>query len=75
MRCDGAHLLSDLTVFVLTIACERCVRRREYNVERLVLQYGGDAKLPVLLATLTADCPNRASIGDYEKCRAVYERA
>jgi hypothetical protein len=42
-------------------------------VERLIRQYGWDAKLPDLLAALTVDCPKRGSVSVYERCKAVFE--
>ena len=56
---DGAALLSDTPVPVLTVVCEPCGRRERYDVERLMRQYGWDAKLTDLLTTLTMDCPKR----------------
>ena len=71
---DGANLLSDVRVPVLTVVCEPCGRRERYDVERLTRQYGWDAKLPDLLARLTADCPKRGSVSVYDRCKAVFER-
>ena len=56
---DGALILSEVRVPVLTVVCEPCGRRDRYDVERLTRQYGWDAKLTDLLAELTADCPKR----------------
>jgi hypothetical protein len=33
-----------------------------------------DAKLPDLLARLTADCPKRGAASIYDRCKAVYGR-
>ena len=54
---DGAQILSDVRVPVLTVVCEPCGRRERYDVERLTRQYGRDAKLTDLLPALVADCP------------------
>jgi hypothetical protein len=70
---DGATLLSDVRVPVLTVVCEPCGRRERYDVERRMRQYGWDAKLTDLLAGLTADCPKRGSVSVYDRCKAVYE--
>jgi hypothetical protein len=69
-----AITLSDMRVPVLTVVCEPCGRRERYDVERLTRQYGWDAKLPDLLARLTADCPKRGSVSIYDRCKAVYEK-
>ena len=71
---DGALILSEVRVPVLSVVCEPCGRRERYDVERLTRQYGWDAKLTDLLAALVADCPKRGSASVYGKCRAVYER-
>jgi hypothetical protein len=71
---DGAQILSEVRVPVLTVVCEPCGRRERYDVERLMREYGGDTKLPDLLAALTADCPRRRSFSVHDRCKAVYER-
>jgi hypothetical protein len=71
---DGANTLSDIRVSVLTVVCEPCGRRERHDVESLKRQYGWDAKLPDLLAALTADCPKRGSVSIHDRCKAVYER-
>ena len=42
---DGAIILSDVPSPVLSVVCEPCGRRERYDVERLMRQYGWDAKL------------------------------
>jgi hypothetical protein len=74
MPSDGATLLSDLHVPVLTVVCESCGRRERYEVERLTRQYGWDAKLTNLLPVLVADCPKRGSVSVCNGCKAVFER-
>jgi hypothetical protein len=54
--------------------CEPCGRRERHDVERLIRQYGWDAKLTYLLAELVADCPRRGSVSIYDRCEVVYER-
>jgi hypothetical protein len=71
---DGATLLSDVRSPVLTVVCAPCGRRERYDVERLIRQYGWDAKLTDLLAALVADCPKTRSFSVYDRCKAVYER-
>jgi hypothetical protein len=68
---DGANLLSDVRVPVLTVVCEPCGRRGRYNVERLMAERG-DAKLTDLLATLV-DCPKARSLNIHDRRKAVYE--
>ena len=61
---EMAHgILSDVRVPVLNVICEPCGRRERFDVERLMRQYGWDAKLADLLARLTADCP-REGLGE-----------
>jgi hypothetical protein len=71
---DGALILSDVRVPVLSVVCEPCGRRERYDVERLMRQYGWDAKLTDLLPALVADCPKRGSASVYDRCKAVFER-
>jgi hypothetical protein len=68
---DGTLTLSDVRGPTLTIVCEPCGRRGQYNVERLLAEHG-DAKLTNLLTTLAA-CPKARSASVYDRCRAVYE--
>jgi hypothetical protein len=71
---DGANTLSEVRVPVLSVVCEPCGRRERYDVERLTRQYGWDAKLTDLLPALVADCPQRRSVSNYDRCKAVFER-
>ena len=71
---DGANLLSDVRVPVLTVVCEPCGRRERHDVERLARHYGWDAKLTDLLTDLVADCRKRGSENVYDRCKAVFER-
>jgi hypothetical protein len=68
---DGALILSEVRVPVLSVVCEPCGRRERYDVERLMRQYGWDAKLTDLLPALVADCPKRRSVSVYDRCKAV----
>jgi hypothetical protein len=43
------------------------------NVERLIAEHGGDARLPDLLETL-AHCQKARSVSIYDRCRARYDR-
>jgi hypothetical protein len=71
---EGALILSEVRGPVLSVVCEPCGRRERYDVERLMRQYGWDAKLTDLLARLTADCSKRGSVSIHDRCSAVYER-
>ena len=55
-------ILDEVRVPVLSVVCVPCGRRERYDVERLMRQYGWDAKLTDLLAELAADCPKRRSV-------------
>ena len=68
---DGSLVVSDVRAQMLTMVCEPCGRRGQYNVERLMAEHR-DAKLTVLLQTL-ADCPRARVASIYDRCRAVYE--
>ena len=54
---DGALTASDVRSPVLSVVCEPCGRRERYDVERLMGQYGWDAKLTDLLPTLVSGLP------------------
>jgi hypothetical protein len=69
---DGAQI--EVPVPVLSVVCEPCGRRERYDVERLMRQYGWDAKLTDLLPALMADCAKRRSVSVYDRCKAVFER-
>ena len=71
---DGASILSDIRVPVLSLVCEPCGRRERCDVERLTRQNGRTTKLTDLLPALVADCPKRRSVGVYDRCKAMYER-
>jgi hypothetical protein len=70
---DGAQILSDVRVPVLTVVCDLCDRREQFDVEALKRQHGGDVKMPELLARLVADCPRQQAFSIYDRCRAVYD--
>ena len=74
MARDGAQILSDIRAPVLSVVCEPCGRRERYDVERLVREYGWDAKLTDLLPALVADCPKRRSFSIHDRCKAVFEK-
>jgi hypothetical protein len=51
---DGALILSDVRVPVLTVVCEPCGRRERCDVERLIQQYGWDASFIATATSTTA---------------------
>ena len=70
---DDALTLSDAHSPALSIACEPCARRERYDIERLMGQYGSDAKLTDLLPMLVVKCPKSGSVSVYDRCKAVFE--
>jgi hypothetical protein len=66
--------VSEVPGSVLSVVCEPCGRRERYDVERLMRQFGWDAKLTDLLPALTVDGPKRGSVSIHDRCKAVYER-
>jgi hypothetical protein len=44
---------------VLAVACSRCDRAGQYNLATLIEDYGHALPIPLLLRTLSADCPKR----------------
>jgi hypothetical protein len=68
----GAATLSDVLEPTLTIACERCLRRGVYSVQRL---YGrrGDARLPDILNLFSADCSMRLANKFTDTCKAKFD--
>ena len=70
---DGAMTLSDLPVDRLVVVCDRCPRRGVYSVARLMATRG-DAKIPDLLADLSADCPKRLAMKWSDLCGVGLER-
>jgi hypothetical protein len=66
--------VSEVPGSVLSVVCEPCGRRERYDVERLMRQFGWDAKLTDLLPALVANCRKRRSVSFYDRCKAVFER-
>jgi hypothetical protein len=69
--------VSDLRGPLLCVVRAPCQRCERYEVERLIQQYGADAKLPDLLplvrklTALLADCPKWRAVSIYDRCKAV----
>ena len=68
----GAVTLRDVRDNFLTIACDHCGRHGRHGKYRLIGKYG-DARLPDILAKLTANCPKRASFSAYDRCKAAFD--
>jgi hypothetical protein len=66
-----AFTLSDVRAPTLTVVCQPCGRRGQYNVERLMAKHG-DAKILYVLSELT-NCPKVHSTNIYDRCKARYE--
>jgi hypothetical protein len=66
-----AFTSSDVREPSLTVVCQPCGRRGQYNVERLMGKHG-DAKILYLLSTLT-NCPKTESADIYNRRKARYE--
>jgi hypothetical protein len=67
---DGAIIFRDIAgkLDVLTIECDKCGRFGRYHVERLIEQYGIDAKL--FDWEPEAHCPRKIARNDYDPCGA-----
>jgi hypothetical protein len=44
---------------VLVVQCDRCGRRRQYPLWKLIVKYGADASIEPLQNEITAECPRR----------------
>ena len=69
---DGATILADLIgkLDVLRVTCDKCGRGGVYQLQRLILQRGRDAKLIDWLDELTADCPKKIARNMNDPCGA-----
>jgi hypothetical protein len=58
---DGAIIFRDLVgkLDALNVECDKCGRRGQYRLARLIERYGIDAKLFDWAAEITADCPRK----------------
>jgi len=70
---DGAITFSDLVgkLKVLRVDCDRCGRHGRYLVDKLVYDFGPDAKLTEWFRRLIKDCPQRNQDGVVRVCDAV----
>jgi hypothetical protein len=73
MRKPGAVALGDVAARAKTldVACTRCDRRGQYQLERLVARLGPDFPMTDLAGEL-ADCPRRASPSWSERCDVYF---
>ena len=55
----------------IRIECERCGRSGSYSMERASILFGDRARLPFILATVTAACAERQKHGG--RCWAVFK--
>jgi hypothetical protein len=71
---DGAIIFRDLVgkLDVLRVECDKCSRRGRYRLDRLIEQYGIDAKL--FDWEPEADCPRKVARNEHDPCGAVARR-
>jgi hypothetical protein len=69
---DGATIFSDLIgkLDVLRVACDKCRRAGQYQLNRLVENRGSDAKVIDWLDEITADCPKKIARDMNDPCGA-----
>jgi hypothetical protein len=67
---DGAIIFRDLVgkLEVLRLECDKCGRHGRYRLDRLIEQYGIDAKL--FDWEPEPDCPRKIARNDYDPCGA-----
>ena len=54
----------------LRVTCDKCARRGQYRVDRLIERYGIDAKLFDWSDEITADCPHKQANNVNDICGA-----
>ena len=61
---DGAITFRDIVgkLEVLRITCDKCGRRGQYRVDRLMARYGLDGKINAFSNEVTADCPRKRAV-------------
>jgi hypothetical protein len=71
---DGAIIFRDLEgkLDVLDVECDKCGRFGRYHLERLIEQYGIDAKLFNWSDEITAGCPRKIANRQNDLCGARY---
>jgi hypothetical protein len=69
---DGAIIFSDLfgKLDALRVACDKCRRAGQYQLNRLVENRGHDAKVIDWLDEITADCPKKIARDMNDPCGA-----
>ena len=70
MSDSGAITFADLIghLVVLRVECERCRRRGQYHVDRLIREHGRDKGIPDWLGGIRSTCARSGSFSD--PCRA-----
>jgi hypothetical protein len=71
---DGSMTLADYDAALVSIniACRKCDRRGRYRIATLIERFGGDKKLPDMIAEISGDCPRRQAmnVGIRDLCGA-----
>jgi len=69
---SGSILLGQVAEHLATleIVCNRCDRKGEVSVDRLMAEHGPLMSIPTLLALLSADCPKRQEGRIHDVCGA-----
>jgi hypothetical protein len=72
MPCEGATIFADLIgkLDAMRVTCDKCGRGGVYQMQRLILQRGRDAKVIDWLAEITADCPKKLTHNMNDQCGA-----
>jgi hypothetical protein len=69
---EGATIFADLIgkLDAMRVTCDKCGRGGVYQLQRLILQRGREAKLIDWLDELTADCPKKIACNTGDQCGA-----
>ena len=73
MARDGMTTFSDIAgkLEMLRVECEKCGRKEQYRVMRLMKEFGPEATLRDFVETVTASCERRQKKDIRDPCRAV----
>ena len=73
MARDGMTTFSDIAgkLELLRVECEKCGRKGQYRVMRLMKELGPEATLWGFVETVTANCERRQKKDIRDPCRAV----
>jgi hypothetical protein len=75
MPTGGPQTLADLVIDghrSLGLACVMCDRDARYGLAGLISDHGSNARVPDLLAELSADCPRAGQGLGTNRCGAAY---